>query len=466
MRHSAPSRHPTIDLKAAVWALRRNGSSRKDSQSMPTLYRNVMIGPASRSRLSAAALVIAGVASACALGVASHDSPPEGPELVTAHVRPLALVDTNGDDLAPLRRAIGSRRIVLLGENGHGVSEFASLKARVVRDLHDRLGFDIVAFESGYYDCARADFRLLDRPAAGAWRDCLAYTFEQAGMLPVFQLAHDRRSAGHAFTIGGIDLQTQGATTATRPQFLRESINGVGLAALADSVAAADSTLIRYASSGGDTLRAWLVENGSQTLALFERAAPRLSGTAHWSMESASALLSRLLARVADSSSAAFFAARDEWMARTVAQLADSTGRSRKIVVWLHNDHARYGEWTSPNGSVLATGARLRARYPNDVFSVGFFMGHGQIANNSRVTREVGPIPPDGIEEMFDRSAFAASLLTLIGAPPVVASWAAREQRYLRGGLTLDSLRPGLEFDALIYARRVSPPSYRLQPPK
>jgi erythromycin esterase-like protein len=39
---------------------------------------------------------------------------------------------------------------------------------------------------------------------------------------------------------------------------------------------------------------------------------------------------------------AEYYELRDEWMARAVAALADSIDRRRKVVVWLHNDHARY----------------------------------------------------------------------------------------------------------------------------
>jgi erythromycin esterase len=56
-------------------------------------------------------------------------------------------------DLAPLADFVGNRRIVLLGESGHGVAEFNHLKVRLVKYLHEELGFDVVAFESSFYEC-------------------------------------------------------------------------------------------------------------------------------------------------------------------------------------------------------------------------------------------------------------------------------------------------------------------------
>ena len=59
----------------------------------------------------------------------------------------LSLSDTtNYQDLAFLKEVLKDKRIVFLGENSHGVSEFTTLKSRTVRFLHDSLGFDVLSF--------------------------------------------------------------------------------------------------------------------------------------------------------------------------------------------------------------------------------------------------------------------------------------------------------------------------------
>jgi erythromycin esterase len=150
-------------------------------------------------------------------------------------------------------------------------------------------------------------------------------------------------------------------------------------------------------------------------------------------------------------------------MARTVSWLADSTGRPRKVVVWLHNDHARLGDWMSPSGAATAAGALLRRRYPNEVYSVGFFMGRGSVANNSRAVRPMLPAPTDGVEALFAQTGFAAALLDLNAGPgSTLERWSRGLRPYLRNGLAVDSLRPGLEFDALLYVQQATPPTYRM----
>jgi erythromycin esterase-like protein len=116
------------------------------------------------------------------------------------------------------------------------------------------------------------------------------------------------------------------------------------------------------------------------------------------------------------------------------------------------------GEWATPSGAAAATGALLRRRYPSDVFSVGFFMGHGSVANNSRAARPMNQPPPASIESAVARTGHAVAFLDLARH----ARWGDAMHPCLRNGLAVDSMRPRREFDALFFVDRVTPPSYRI----
>ncbi len=64
---------------------------------------------------------------------------------------------SNFDDLHVIKEAIGEANVVFLGEHTHGEGNEFEAKARLVRFLHEEMGFDILAFESGLYDLWKAD---------------------------------------------------------------------------------------------------------------------------------------------------------------------------------------------------------------------------------------------------------------------------------------------------------------------
>jgi erythromycin esterase len=70
-------------------------------------------------------------------------------------VRTLDPADEDDADLLPLVEAIGDARVVVLGEATHEDGATFRAKCRMVRFLHERMGFDVLAWEAGFLDCER-----------------------------------------------------------------------------------------------------------------------------------------------------------------------------------------------------------------------------------------------------------------------------------------------------------------------
>jgi len=67
---------------------------------------------------------------------------------------------------------------------------------------------------------------------------------------------------------------------------------------------------------------------------------------------------------------------------RTSARGDADRRRERRLVVWLHNHHARYGVFDAGPGRSRSVGGYLRDTYGEDVYSIGFLMVSGEIADN------------------------------------------------------------------------------------
>ena len=127
-------------------------------------------------------------------------------------VRSLDSADENFADLQPLKTKWQSARIILLGEATHGDGASFAAKARLIKFLHHEMGFEVLAFESGLYDCEKA-WSLMQRgtPAAEAARQSLFGVWAESKQVqPVFEYLDAVRTSARPLQFTGFDLQFSG----------------------------------------------------------------------------------------------------------------------------------------------------------------------------------------------------------------------------------------------------------------
>lgn len=75
---------------------------------------------------------------------------------------PISIDPTNEDfkDLQPLKKIISDAEMVLLGEQTHGDGATFEAKCRLVKFLHQHMNFDVLAFESGFFICDKANYEI------------------------------------------------------------------------------------------------------------------------------------------------------------------------------------------------------------------------------------------------------------------------------------------------------------------
>ncbi len=70
-------------------------------------------------------------------------------------IRSIDSLDEDFSDLMPLKKIIGDASVVMIGEPNHHIGTVYLAKTRLIKFLHQEMGFDLLAFESGMYDAAK-----------------------------------------------------------------------------------------------------------------------------------------------------------------------------------------------------------------------------------------------------------------------------------------------------------------------
>ena len=171
-------------------------------------------------RLVASALLIAGIAAGQSSALAAPQAASVSSESQwNARVRWLAAnsfpvrsidpEDADFSDLQFLREIIGKARVVQLGDQTHGDGATIYARGRLIRFLHEQMGFDVLAWESGFFTCEEMNEAIRsDTPIEEAIRQGLHPISAQSGMLlPLFRYIRSTFNTERPLRQTGLDIQ-------------------------------------------------------------------------------------------------------------------------------------------------------------------------------------------------------------------------------------------------------------------
>jgi erythromycin esterase len=175
-----------------------------------------------RGRTSLWVQGMAGLASCIglsSLAPAASDAPPAADELqkwIAQRAVPIRSIDASDEDfrdLEPLIDAIGAARVVQLGEPSHQAGSTFAAKVRLIKFLHQRMGFDVVAWESGLYDVHRTQVALRAGQDAvmAAQTGILATWSWTEDVRPLFEYAKATQATRRPLEMAGFDSSLTGA---------------------------------------------------------------------------------------------------------------------------------------------------------------------------------------------------------------------------------------------------------------
>lgn len=320
-------------------------------------------------------------------------------------VRSIAFGDTSFADLEPLAEKIGTARIVVLGEATHSEGTTSRAKARLVRFLHERMGFDVLAWEAGLLDAWWLNAALRgDAPVGwaathlmrGGWdesvfsRPVFAYAREtwktnRPLLMAGFDTGTPPRGADHA--VAHLALAGRSAPLLRLPAGTFESVER--LAHRAYSYLGRDTPVLTQTdrAAAREALEEMLAQLEQPTQELRKRFADRELLVLRLAIRGLlvdDELREQITRRVPEARQN-YNRMRDSLMAVQLASVADSLYPGRKIIVWAATAHMIRNSATITSlepgaryGTYRLAGDFLGPKYGDALYTIGFVAHAGE----------------------------------------------------------------------------------------
>ncbi|MEO7014795.1 MAG: erythromycin esterase family protein [Dokdonella sp.] len=419
------------------------------------------------------------IASASGL---SAPTPDEQAWLAENH-RPIRSISFDGDfsDIEFLAQELEGKRIVQLGESSHGTAEFSAVKVRVIKYLHEQLAYNVIAFESSIAGCHIQDQDLdLHPPKPRVGVECAFGVWNTDDLNELARYIHSTRQTATPLRLAGFDIQ-QSSTLDSNDSLLgwispvldriRPELTNPAREAIVNTDS--DLRLLYICQKANqpscpafDNLAAAhyqrLGEISAQLHALVD-ATPLESPDREevlfvWFAIDSLAGNLRLNRRSLDADWG-YAAVRDALMAENVTRLAELAYPNEKLIVWAHNAHISALPDSSNNP---AMGSYLRARWGNELASIGLFMLRGVTANNNRSAQAIKSPLPGSLEAYTYTLRVGALYLRVpnVDAAGAGDNWLHRPIPSYYWGATEQTDTMTRSYDGLIIIDRSTMPHY------
>nr|WP_234032920.1 erythromycin esterase family protein [Paenibacillus faecalis] len=383
-------------------------------------------------------------------------------------------------DLEMLKPLLKDKRIVFLGESSHGVSEFNLAKTRLIQFLHQEMGYNVLAFESGLGNASLAYGQSGSQSAEQTMKNSVFGVWWTQETLPLFEYIKSTQTTEDPLILTGFDMQ-----------FQYPHLNGSWLEdeKLAQRLQEVEKKMIEY--SLGIDLKAYQQEK-APLIQVYEdvlKAVQTEASHAHL-MElypdnpKLPVLLERTLLNRIDVAKEyvelcinmnigmaegeyTWFLKTMEWrdqvMLDNLMWLANDVYPKEKFIVWGHNDHVRkaHSEVIGTPYPVKFMGEMLPEEMKEQSYVLGLYPASGTMADNSGQIYDILPLQPGSIESILSASGSPYTFIDLrYQIKDQGNSWMFEPRYTYSWGTLPENLIARDQYDGILLIDNVTPPEY------
>ncbi len=383
----------------------------------------------------------------------------------TYHAWPLRAEADSEDfsDLAPLAQGLAGVQVLGLAEQTHGAREEFNTKLRLLKFLHQKLGFEVLQLESGFYDLgkisqAMARGESLDALAPGNVFYMYAKSAEGRRLL---RYIDQTQGSAKPLLLAGTDSQHSGEWSArTLLTGLQEALRKADAGHLAQGEAWQGLSRLSAALLAMQRLAPPAAEQQSffahtqllrDALCALPDAQPSVESPAWWCR-----VVLSLLAQARSVWSDGADYQRDNVMGANSIWLTDQMFKGRKTVIWAHIVHLARGFERSPQH--LQAGEVMHRHWGERYKVIHFSAGEGQILDFVTLQPQTLPALRAGsLEAQLMAKQTQQALLIQAKKQPLQMPQYAFDYQYRATETAMREAQLGRNWDWLIFFPKVHP---------
>lgn len=367
-------------------------------------------------------------------------------------------------DLEFLKSVIGEKKLVQLGESGHGVKEFSQMKIRLIKFLHQKMGFSVIAFESSIFSCWDTNEKIADLPPLTALKSSIFPVWHTKSLLELFKYIKETKKTDNPLILAGFDTQDSAPVSLTRPDSFKEMVAFID-PSYAEEVYNMDYNMLTYPNGISDyakwhldeaenfyqELLGFLKENREELIKEFGKTRFLITRQKVWSIP---IFLRQLIAEGSDRT-----LIRDRGMADNLTSLINEIYPGKKIIVWAHNFHISHAK--NSQGDNLQMGSWIVERFRKILYTIGLYIYQGKAATNTREIYDITGTCSNSLEEILIQPDEEYLFVDMLNQTRVDGnSWMFEEIWAKSWEAYYSLIVPRNSYDGLIYIKNVNPPDY------
>ena len=374
-------------------------------------------------------------------------------------------------DLVFLNPLVKNKNIIQMGEVAHRIAEQNRGRVRLIKYLHQKHKFNVIAFESGFYDCYHTNKNMASLSGRDAVISSLYSMWHTTDLRDLYNYIKSTQQTENPLYLSGFDIRPTGRSCYTRPEFFKNIVSKID-SDFAGVIAEQDSVLVQWLTDRPyvdnyiisnyeslvqyyDDLISLLTENEKVLRNDFDQVTLQIA------LQSAISIRVNLDQRNTvkfESRDRSFI--RDQQMFEHFKYIKETQYPNQKIIVWAHNYHIQNDP--EPVGYVKTLGYWLHQTYQDELYTIWSLSYRGTI--NYGVIDEIRITKSESIEAILYYGRKKYFFLDLSQQLQNEAnSWMFNliSQKYLHSSSEYEiKYIPRNQFDAIFFIDTASEPVY------